>query len=161
CAARSATWPCWTPWTAHAAPRAVDTAVPLPVPVPVFCWRVASSKSLSGLGRIMKYEHHTTDDQVRAAAGGNRPGPCPGGLAAVFDQVRPQGLRPAPVVRHPGAPRVPQAGLPRHGTTPQRLVRPAANPGTGQGPRSLHPPEGGPTPPGKRGLQALLDQTVA
>src|SRR5262249_49867143 len=76
-------------------------------------------------------------------------------------QVLAQGLHPAPALRPAGAPRVPQDRLPRPGTTPARLVRLAPGAGPGQGPRPLHPPEGGPAAARKKGVDALLTRAVS
>src|SRR5262249_16341162 len=112
-------------------------------------------------GRIMEYEDNTPDDQIAAAAGrdGSRYGPA--GAPPVLLQLLPQPLYPAPTLRPAGAARVPQAGLPRPRTTAPRLVRLASGPAPGQGPRPLHPPEGRPTPSGKKGVETLLRHTVA
>src|SRR5205807_8757288 len=110
----------------------------------------------------MRYEPHTTDDQVAAGAGPRRPGGRPGRPAGLLLPVLPQGLHPAPAVRPPGRPPVPPDRLPRAGAVPQGLVRaaPGRRPGR-PGPRPLHPAEGGRPAARKKGADALLAATVA
>src|SRR3954452_20207314 len=107
------------------------------------------------------YEDYSPHDQVAPGIGPHRPGHRQDRALSVLLEVLPSRLHPAPTLRPAGPPRVPQGRLPRPGGDPPRLGRVAGHPGPDEGPRPLHPPEGSPAAARKKGVGALLGQTVA
>src|SRR4051812_31001839 len=106
-------------------------------------------------------EDHSSHDQVTSGVGPHRLGYRRDRIAAVLLQVLPSRLHPAPTPRPAGPPRVPQGRLSRPGADPPRLGRVARHLGPDEGPRPLHDPEGGRPAARKKGVDALLGQTVA
>src|SRR5918997_5817 len=107
------------------------------------------------------YEDHSSHDQIALGLGPHRAGHRPDRAAPLLLEVLPARLHPAPTLRPADPPRFPQGRLSRPGGDPPRLGRVAGHLGPDQGPRSLHPPEGGPAAARKKGVDALLGQTVA
>src|SRR5512146_2391709 len=107
------------------------------------------------------YEDHSSHDQVAAGVGPHRLGHRQDRTAAVLLEVLPTRLHPAPTLRPAEPARAPQGRLPRPGADPPRMGRVARRPRPEEGPRPLHDPEGGPAAARKKGVDALLGQTVA
>src|SRR6516165_8891176 len=107
------------------------------------------------------YEDHPSHDQITPGGGTHRSRHRQDRAVAVLLQVLPSRLHPAPALRPAHPPRVPQDRLSRPGGDPPRLGRVARNPGPDEGPRPFHHPEGGRAAPRKKGVDALLGQTVA
>src|SRR5262245_52865599 len=77
----------------------------------------------------MWYEDHKTDDQVATGRGQGGLAPGAGVAARLLLEVLPQGLYPAPAVRHLGPEDLLQDRLPRRHPAVARLRR--ASPGAG------------------------------
>src|SRR4051794_31372553 len=105
--------------------------------------------------------YRTSHDQIAVGVGPHRAGRRPRGPARLLLEVLPQGLHSAPALRPDGPPRVPPDRLSWPGGDAPRLGRPTRRPGPDQGPRPFHHAEGGRAAAGKRGVDALLGQTVA
>src|SRR5262245_34080411 len=71
----------------------------------------------------MLHEDPDTDDQVAARGGPGGAAPGTRVPAPVLGGAQPQGLHPAPTVRHPGAENVPEDRLPGRRRRPQGLRR--------------------------------------
>src|SRR5512135_2403262 len=106
-------------------------------------------------------EDHSSHDQVAPGVGPHYPGHRQDRTVAVLLEILPSGLHPAPTLRPAEPARVPHGRLPRPGADPPRMGRVARHPRPEEGPRPLHPPEGGHSAARKKGVDALLGQTVA
>src|SRR4051812_15979215 len=87
----------------------------------------------------MLHEALTPDDQVPAGGCSDGVATRPGGAAGVLLSDQPQGLHPAPTVRHPGPQDVPQDRLPGRRAVPGRLRRGPRRPRADEGARPLDP----------------------
>src|SRR5262245_7859423 len=87
----------------------------------------------------MLHEATLTDDQVPAGGGPGGAPTRPGVLAPVLGGAQPQGLHPAPAVRHPGPQDLPEDRLPGGRPVPGRLRRATRRPRAQEGPELLDP----------------------
>src|SRR3954467_12677186 len=87
----------------------------------------------------MWYEDPSPDDQVPTGRSPRSLTSGPGCPARVLRGPQPQGLHPAPAVRHPRPQDVPEDRLPRRRRAPQGLLRPAPRPRAGRGAALLDP----------------------
>src|SRR5262245_56588067 len=87
----------------------------------------------------MLHEADIPDDQVPARGGPGGVAARPGVPAAVLGGPQPQGLHPAPAVRHPGPQGVPQDRLPGRRRVPGGLRRTPGRPGADEGAPLLDP----------------------